>query len=320
MAEPTQSTIEAAAQVVVLAFDLVDATLPTTPDLLARALQSPVVQDAVKKTLLDYASTKVKKGTVGVDSPEEGRKLLEAIGEGAVDAAGKDVLAQIKKSRQYRALEVSLVTFRKTAASSSLGVWVDQNKGILYVVGIALVTGTAGVLYYTKTSASIVDKAVDLAKNREFQILQIGTLKFGAALWDFRPDARVLGAKILATKTWKNVSLDLKLGLLAEGTAIQQVEGTAVVKSGAFSVNVTGTAKPQVQQVNLALSLDYTGVVDSGTFNVGIGAVYQDQKGSGKLGASYKSGGTKVGLEGNVGPADSGGVQYGGLLTLSVDL
>lgn len=320
MAEPTQSTIDAAAHVVVLAFDLVDATLPTTPDLLARALQSPVVQDAVKKTLLDYANTRVKKGAGGVDSSEEGRKLLEAIGEGVVDAAGKNVVAEIKKSRQYRALEASLVTFQKTAATSSLGVWVDQNQGILYVVGVALVAGTAGVLYYTKTSAAIVGKTIELAKNREFQILQIGTLKFGAALWDFRPDARVLGAKILTTKTWKNLSLDLKLGLLAEGSAIQQVEGSAVVKSGAFSVNVTGLANPQVQQVNLALSLDYTGVIDSGTFNVGIGAAYQDQKGSGKLGASYKSGGTKVGLEANVGPADSGGVQYGGLLTLSVDL
>lgn len=130
--------------------------------------------------------------------------------------------------------------------------------------------------------------SIPLAKNREFQVLRIGTLTFGAALWDFRPDARVLGAKILATKNWKNVSLDLKLGLLAEGVAMQQVEGTAVVKSGAFSVNVVGTAKPQVQEVNLALSLDYTGVIDSGTFNVGIGAAYQDQKGSGTLGASYK--------------------------------
>lgn len=320
MAEPTHGTIDAAAQVVVLAFDLVDATLPMAPELLARALQSPVVQDAVKKTLLGYANTKVKKGGSDVDSSEEGRRLLEAIGDGVVDAAGKNVVAEIKKSRQYRALEASLVTFQKTAEKSSLGVWVDEHKGILYVVGVALVAGTAGALYYTKTSAAIVGKAIDLAKNREFQVLRIGTLTFGAALWDFRPDARVLGAKILATKNWKNVSLDLKLGLLAEGAAIQQVEGTAVVKSGAFSVNVVGTAKPQVQQVNLALSLDYTGVIDSGTFNVGIGAAYQDQKGSGTLGASYKSGGTKVGLEANVGPANGGGVQYGGLLTLAVDL
>jgi len=161
---------------------------------------------------------------------------------------------------------------------------------------------------------------VDLAKEQKFEVLKIGTLTFGASLWDFKPDAQILGAKILTTKKWENVSLDLKLGLLAQGASVQQVEGSALLKSGGFSVNLNGTAKPQEQKVNLGLKLDYTGVIDSGTFNVGIGAMYQDSKGSGTLGASYKTGGTKVGLEGNLGAKDGGGLQYGGLLTLSVDL
>ena len=130
MAEPTQSTIDAAAQVVVLAFDLADATLPTTPDLLARS-SSPVVQDAVKKTLLDYASTKVKKGTGGGDSPE---KLLEAIGEGVVDAAGKDVLAQIKKSREYFTSRwpnhaCGTATFPLLDVNQTLGIGVPRGAG-----------------------------------------------------------------------------------------------------------------------------------------------------------------------------------------------
>jgi hypothetical protein len=89
---------------------------------------------------------------------------------------------------------------------------------------------------------------------------------------------------------------------------------------GVFSVNLTGSAKPQTQQVNLGLKLDYSGVIDNGTFNIGIGAMYQDNKRSATLGASYKTGPAKFGLEGSVGPNDGGGVQYGGLLTLSVDL
>lgn len=320
MADGKPGTIDAASQIIVLAFDLVDKTLPATPTILANALQSAQVQNAITKTLFDYAASKAKKGSAAIDSPEEGRKLLEAMGEGVVDAATEDVLKQIKKTQQYKALEASVVTFRKTVESSPLGVWVDKNKGILYVVGVGLIAGTAGALYYTKTGGTVVNKVVDPLKGRKFEVLQIGTLSFGAALWDFKPDARVLGAKVITAKTWSTFSVELKLGLLAEGAAVQQVEGSALVKSGAFSVNVTGNAKPQTQQVNLGLKLDYAGVIDNGTFNIGIGAMYQDNQGSGTLGASYKSGPAKFGLEGNIGPKDGGGVQYGGLLTLSVDL
>ena len=75
----------------------------------------------------------------------------------------------------------------------------------------------------------------------------------------------------------------------------------------------------QALHLNLGLKLGYTGVIDNGTFNVGVGAMYQDQQVSGTVGASYKTGKTTFGLEGNVGTKDSG-VQYGGLLTVSVDL
>jgi hypothetical protein len=102
MADGKPGTIDAASQVIVLAFDLVDKTLPDTPTILANALQSALVQNAIKKTLFDYAA-KAKKGIISIDSPEEGRKLLEAMGEGVVDAATEDALRQIKKTQQYKA-------------------------------------------------------------------------------------------------------------------------------------------------------------------------------------------------------------------------
>ena len=318
MADGKLGTIDAAGQVIVLAFELVDSTLPDTPSLLAQALQSPQVQDSIKTTLIGFAKLKAKTNTTVV-SDEESRKLLETLGTGIKDAASQQVLEQIKKTPQYKRLEGGVAAFQKAAASSSLGVWIDKNKGILYVVGAALVAGTATVLYITKTSAMPINKAVEALKGKEFEILQIGTLNFKAALWDFKPDARILGARVITTKQWEKVSLEVKLGILAEGAQVQQVEGEALVKSGAFNLQVTGAGKPQVQQVNLGLKLGYTGVIDNGTFNVGVGAMYQDQQVSGTVGASYKTGKTTFGLEGNVGGKD-GGVQYGGLLTVSVDL
>jgi hypothetical protein len=47
--------------------------------------------------------------------------------------------------------------------------------------------------------------------------------------------------------------------------------------------------------------------------------MYQNQQASGTLGGTYKSGPASVGLQGQIGQKD-GGMQYGGMLTLSVDL
>jgi hypothetical protein len=43
------------------------------------------------------------------------------MGEGVCDAGSDDVLQQIKKTQQYKKLEASVVTFRKAAESSALG-------------------------------------------------------------------------------------------------------------------------------------------------------------------------------------------------------
>lgn len=67
---------------------------------------------------------------------------------------------------QFRELETSVEAFKKAAESSALGVWMDKNKKVLYVVGAALVVGTAGVLYVTKTGGSLVNKAVDPFRTR----------------------------------------------------------------------------------------------------------------------------------------------------------
>jgi hypothetical protein len=319
MADGKLETIDAAHQVIVLAFDLADAEVQRLPNQVIVALQSPLVQASIKKTLLDFASTKSKTGNTVV-SDDEAAKLVASLGSGIKDAGSQELIAQIRKTPEFRRLEASVDAFKKAAESSTLGVWVDRNKKLLYVVGAALVVGTAGVLYVTKTGGQLVNTAVDPLKGREFEVLQIGHLTLKAGLWDFRPDARVLGARVFATTEWEKVTVDLKLGVLAEGTQIQQAEGEAVVKSKGFSVSVMGTAKPVVQQVNLGLKFGYDGRVGNGKFNIAVGAMYQDEQLSGTVGASYKLKDMTFGLEGKAGPQKGGGVQYGGLLTMTIPI
>jgi len=319
MADEKPDPIDVAHQVIVLAFDLVDTEIPQLPGQVAQALQSPPVQAAIKKTLLDFANSHAGSSGAAL-SATDGQKLLEAMGTGVSDAASANLLEQIKKTPEYKKLLASIEAFKIAATSTSLGVWVDKNKNILYVVGAALAVGTASVLYITKTGGTLVNTAISPIKGTDFEVLQIGTLKIKAGLWDFQPDARIFGARVASSLEWQKVTIDLKLGVLAQGAQVQKVEGAAVVKSGPFSVTVTADGKPQVQQVNLGLKLDYNGMLQNGKFNIGVGAMYQDKALSGTLGASYQTKSATIGVQGNVGPQKGGGVQYGGLLTLTIPL
>jgi hypothetical protein len=320
MPDPSPDVLDAASEVIVLAFDLVDATLPDAPELLEKALRSKQVEQAITKTLLDYAKSKGKIGAKPATT-EEGQKLLAALGTGVTDAGRTEALSQIRKSPEYKKLEASITAFKRTAESSPLGVWIDRNKKILYVVGAGLVVSAASALYITRTSGMPVRKIVDLLKEDKFEVLQIGSLKFKAALWDFQPDARVLGARVLATQEWAKVSAEVSLGVLARDADIQQIDGAITVKSGGFSAKATGTGKPPTQQVNLGLQFGYSGKAGKGRFDIGLGAIYEDDKLNATLNASLKSGRTAIGLKGTAAPdKDRGNTRVDALLTLSVDL
>jgi len=319
MGDTQPDVLDAAAEVVILAFDLAEGTVQKSPRLLADALQSGPVQEAVKKTLLDYAKSKAKPDAKPATG-EEGRKLLESLGSGIQDAGSNAMLNEIKKSPAYKRLEKGVTRFKDVASKSPLGVWVDENKNILYIVGAGLIVGASSVLYVTRTGGQPVKTIVDFLKEKEIQVLQVGTFRFKASLWDFQPDARVLGARIVTAKQWEKVSLELKLGVLAREVDVEQVDGSVVLKSGPVTVNGNTSIKPVTQQVDLGLRLDYSGRLNRGQFNIGVGAIYKDEQLNASLKASLKSGRTAVGLEANAGPDKNGAVQYGGLLTLSVDL
>jgi hypothetical protein len=319
MPDAKPGVIDAAQRVVVLAFDLVDAEITNMPGQIVKALQSPQIQDAIKKTLMGFAKSQGKASST-VISDEDAKKFLESLRTGAKDAATKALLDQVKNTHEYRMLEGSLEAFKKAAASTSLGIWVDKHRKVLYIVGTCLGLGTAAVLYITKSGGPLLTKALEPLKDHEFEVLTIGKLTIKTSMWDFQPDARIAGAKIHGTGNWERVNVDVKLGILAQGTQVQAAEGEAVVKSGGFLVTLNGGIKPQVHQVNLGLKFGYDGVVGNGKFNLGVGVIYKEDTVNGTLGATLKTKDITYGLQGNIGSKAGGGVQYGGLLTLTVAL
>jgi hypothetical protein len=99
VADGKTDVLDAANQVIVLAFDLVDSEIERIPSRLVDVLHDPRVQNSIKKTLLDFAKTRIK---AGVDSTavsdEDARKLLDSLGRGVTDAASQRYLDDIKKT------------------------------------------------------------------------------------------------------------------------------------------------------------------------------------------------------------------------------
>ena len=124
---------------VVLAFDLLDSEIQRSPERLAEILKSPVVLSTAQKGLLSFANAKLKSQTTQLSS--EDIQKLRAIGDDVLSKAADEYFKQIKKSSAYKSLEKQVDAFKEAASSSALGVWVDQHKGIVYVVGAALALG-----------------------------------------------------------------------------------------------------------------------------------------------------------------------------------
>jgi hypothetical protein len=271
MGDDAPGVLEATSEVVELSFELLGAEFSMLPEHLPRAINSPQVQAAIKKTLLDFAKTRqTKVDTVvsGAEADKFIRKLAEDSGKAVLDSMGQ----QVAKTTAYKNLEASLKNFQSAASSTSIGVWVSENGTLLKVVGAMLIVGTGTALYVTKTGGAMLNTALSPVEGKQFEVLTIGALKFNAGLWDFQPDARVLGARVGMSAKWRKVEIDLKVGVLAEGPLIQQVEGAAVIKSGDIKLNLTAGAKPQTNIVNLGLRVDYQ---LNDKVNIGVGAFYK---------------------------------------------
>jgi hypothetical protein len=311
MADPSQGPQtdlgEALSQVVIVAFDLAGAQAKNLPDLLNNSLQSEPVQKAIREGLQSFAMKKVASGSSAV-SDQEAKELLGLL-EKVGGKAGDQIAEEIKKSPEYKRLESKLKALEKTLATSPMGVWIDRQKGLLIVMGIGVAFGSAAALYLTKTGGPVIDLPMGLLKEKPLQIFKVGGFTLKGQLLEFKPDKQILGAGLLATQKWEKIELSFKIGVIAAGEHVQEVNGQAVVKSNDFSITITGDAKPEEKKVNLGLGLGFTSSSLPGPLNISLGAMITDgQVSGGTLKASMKAGPGTVGFEGSTSSAETRGL------------
>jgi hypothetical protein len=317
MGEPTGDPVAAAGQLVVLSFELLDSEMEELPKQLVEVFKRPDVAKAVQKTLLDFAKGRDKSATTAL-SDEDIKKLQASVIDSAKTAATDVVLSQIKASPKYTALMSQVTNFEKALKSSSLGVWVDNNKKILYVVGATLIVSGGAALFVTKTGGPIVDTITNELSKHKFDVLHVGVFTLSVSNIDFKPSAQVLGAKITGNLKWDRVSVDLKLQVLGSVDELSKVNGEAAAKVG--SVTFSGYVNKDMTKPTIDLGIKMGAKVDK--VNLSLGAYVTDgaPRATGSVGfqlskdASLKFDGS-AGRTGNDKPNE-----YRGMVTLEWSL
>lgn len=267
---------------VVLAFDLLDSEIQRSPERLAEILKSPVVLSTAQKGLLSFANAKLKSQTTQL-SPEDIQKL-RSIGDDVLSKAADEYFKQIKKSSNYKALEKQVDAFKAAASSSALGVWVDQHKGIVYVVGAALALGAGAALFVTKPNNGAVTLGLQQLEKLKFEVVKLGALKLGVGGIVFDPTAELVGAKLTGKLKWDKLKLDLSLQVVTKSAAIEKVEGEVMVQYGSFELS--GIVKKDVTKPTVDLNLKLSATDDR--FNVSVAAQVKDGQFGGSASAGYK--------------------------------
>lgn len=251
--EPKQCTsvLNSAQRTIALAFDLVGATVDNLPSLVAGALQSPEVEKAIRAALEEQGKKLVsehkddQKGGTIVVTPEKVQGAGEAVGKAALNAGLTQLEKKIKDSPEAKALQKSAEQLLEDFKCSPTGVFVDNNKTVLIIVGSVIAVAGVTSLYVFKfgdeIGKPITGKAVQV---------KLGKLSLSGKLTKFEPSTRTLGAELTLGANWKSIdpkqANNVKLtvaGTAGEAGAEGSAKGEVTVQ---LAPHLSGIAKGQV--------------------------------------------------------------------------
>ena len=274
--------LDAAGSTVILAFDLADSQLASMSMELQRALQKPEVESAIQDVLARFALARQRSGTAGV-SDQEAKQLASDLWKKAGGKVTDDVLNQLKKTPEFQKLEKSLTNLEQALKSSPLGVWVDKNKNILYIVGAGLAIGGAIALYVTRTGGPAINLPLSQLSGKPIKIYKVGGFSLSGKILSFKPDLREVGGSlVLSQNISKKLDISVEFGIIATGSDAKKIDGKIVAKTKDIQLGVAGSQDLSKKTLSLGfsvglndiggqgpLTIDITGVVKDGRLNSG---------------------------------------------------
>jgi hypothetical protein len=253
----TISTLDATSNTVVLAFDLSDPRIADMPNELSRVIHGPFVQSAIRKALVELALARQRLGTSTI-SDKEACRFAGALAGGVAGAMGADLFDRIRQTPEFVSVEQSLKSLDETLKNSPLGVWIDRNRGVLYVVGAGIAIGGAAALFATKTGGSVLNVPITRLATKPLKVFNLGSFSLAGQIVSFQPRTQTVGVALVAMEQLERLQVGVQLGVVATGGAVEQVNGKLVFKTQDVSLSLIGTGKPLEKTVNLGLGIEVT--------------------------------------------------------------
>jgi len=277
------SVLNAAEETLVLAFKVGGATLLDSPETIQK-----ILSDARVRKAIEQAATKQAKELV--EKQQQGKKVTSADVKAAASNVGKKAsgplqkvgLKELEKSakgtKEYRELEKSLKLLECSWKKSPVGIFVDKNKKLLYVVGAGLAVSGAIAMYRFKAGDVVAGPATGLAsKLVKFKVL--GNVEIAAKEIKFVPSKREVGTKMLVTAKWKRVKVKFEAGITLRNEKMTQSNTRAeVTVKVATGLTLTGVGGYEYK----SLSPDEAWK-NTHRYDLGLGLKYNNAFGSSRL-------------------------------------
>ncbi len=266
MAEPQQcsNVLDAVADTAVVGIELVGAVGEDLDGIIARALRKTDLVLEVEKGFKAIAEDKLKKSLTPTFTEKEAIDAAKKVATGVGKAAGDAVLNEVKKTPQYRDLEAAAKKVVDSLACSPVGVFVNENKTWLYIVGAGAVVAGGVAMYVARSGDEITQPILSALGTKSVSFKPIGSLEveIGAGDLGFKPKEQLIEGKLFANIKWKKMQVKFEVTAKAVGSQVTTAGKAQVIipiKPG-LGFTAAGTYDQGKKDYSLAVGVDISPV------------------------------------------------------------
>jgi len=233
---PEQGLLDSMARMVILTIELAGDAAVCSRDGVSRALASALVrakiEAALKREARHMLATQVSSRTARLTLTEPKLDLREA----GRNAAAAVVRRHLELSPQVRKLLDESEAALKKFGGIPVGVWINQQRTLVWISASVLAVAGGGALYYLKAAS----EAKPPAGNGN--TIHLGRLDLSADIKDLQTTPRAFDGTLALSGKWDAASVELTLGgTVAGSTATISADGKLVAPlTGPLSAMVAG--------------------------------------------------------------------------------
>jgi len=199
----------AAKRTVVVGFDLVGATTMNFQSIVDRALADPLLQEKVALELRKAGEQLMKEQANGKGVSVTRSLSTLASAADKKSQVSKPLVKELKATPEFRVFDKSLSELKCSFDQSPVGVFVDDNKTTLIIVGVVAALA-GGVAMYRARSGDTVAKAANLVPHLT-PALSLGSIDISLDKFKFKPSDQRLEIDLKAKGKFSILDTQLKL-------------------------------------------------------------------------------------------------------------